>query len=290
MSRRLFEPEFNGQTVSQLLLHVIHGEQDEAEAMISANPDLLLEEGEVIDYSGRTIKRTAFQMAVGAEDVEMAEMIAQYLDEYYPGEKEKQYEEQFPVGEGAVELWRQHQDSEALNAVVDAIGSSHTNEDCAAAFQTFGDYLESQAKNVITTGKHFNVQLLVEAFRLCSYDQNSDAFRGWNNRQNNLFWCNVINPIQRFLPTCYAQAFCQRLDQGEGGESLRRSSEMSLGQGVITGALSRAVHGVWKRGRVRRACLIGLSLLEKLCQEKTVGLHKLMQNPDEQPQPWCLVM
>ncbi len=118
---------FRTALTERLLTFVVQGKQDEAEAMISANPNLLLKEGEVIDYSGRTIEGSAFQMALGAEDVGfqpeekcMAEMIAKHLDKHYPGEKEKQYEEQFPVGEGAVELWRQHKDLEALNTVVDA--------------------------------------------------------------------------------------------------------------------------------------------------------------------------
>lgn len=71
--------------VSALLRHVIRGEQAEAEAMLKKNPALLLEKGKVTDYSGRTIQGTAFQLALGAEDAEMCEMIAPYFAEVKEG-------------------------------------------------------------------------------------------------------------------------------------------------------------------------------------------------------------
>ncbi len=83
---------------------------------------------------------------------------------------------------------------------------------------------------MITTGKHFNAQLLVEAFRL--FDQNYGAFGNFNSRQNNLFWCKVIGYIQRFLPACYAQAFAQGVYHiVEKGEELNRSFDFRFGRG-----------------------------------------------------------
>ncbi len=191
--------------VNQLLQHVVHGEQKEAEKLIQDNPELLLKKGRVTDYSGRMIEGTAFQMALGAEDVEMAKMIAHYLDQLNPDEKLKQYQEQFPEGWEEAEALRHKQDLEALNTVVYAISDFDTDKHCEPALQAFRDYLKGQTQEVITTGKHFNVQLLVKAFQL--YDQNYGGFV--SSRQNNLFWCKVIGYIQRFLPACYAQAFAQ---------------------------------------------------------------------------------
>src|SRR6185437_5790629 len=67
-------------TKRKLLQHVIRGEEAEAKKMLEANPRLLLEKGMVTDYSGRRIEGTDFQLALGAEDVEMCEMIAPYFN------------------------------------------------------------------------------------------------------------------------------------------------------------------------------------------------------------------
>ncbi|WP_267256843.1 hypothetical protein [Coxiella endosymbiont of Ornithodoros maritimus] len=42
------------------------------------------------------VKGTAFRLALAGRDNEMALMIAKYLNEYYPGKKQKQYQAQFP--------------------------------------------------------------------------------------------------------------------------------------------------------------------------------------------------
>ena len=61
----------------------------------------MLYKGKVIDYSGRRIKGTGYQMALGAEDVEMAEMIQGYLAELPDGLAEiiRQQKQQFPNDE-----------------------------------------------------------------------------------------------------------------------------------------------------------------------------------------------
>ncbi|MDP1614298.1 MAG: hypothetical protein Q8L68_00720, partial [Methylococcales bacterium] len=57
-------PELNMRAAEKLLTHVVLGEQTEAEAMIKANPNLLLIQSIAIDYSGRTIIATPFQAAL----------------------------------------------------------------------------------------------------------------------------------------------------------------------------------------------------------------------------------
>ena len=48
--------------------------------MIDANPNLLLIQTEAKDYSGRTIRGTAFQAALGAEDERMWQMMKPYFE------------------------------------------------------------------------------------------------------------------------------------------------------------------------------------------------------------------
>lgn len=93
---------------------------------------------------------------------------------------------------------------------------------CERALEDFREYLKP--KKVIKSGKHFNVQLLIEAFKL--YDKNFDAFGGRDSRKNEISLQKVIGYIERYLPACYAQAFCQRVYYiVEKGEKLNRSLE-----------------------------------------------------------------
>lgn len=66
--------------LTELLVHVAKGEQDEAAVILEREPDLLLERGDVTDYSGRTFKNiTAFQYAAWAYDSYMCHMIINSL-------------------------------------------------------------------------------------------------------------------------------------------------------------------------------------------------------------------
>lgn len=151
---------------NQFFLHIIHGEQAEAEAMIQKFPGLLLLTGTVTDYSGRQINGSALGMALGAEDVRfhlneecMVEMIHKCLKRLPNGEEiiVKQTREQFPDGWERVEAARVKSDHEALKKVFTAIAKSQTSDDCEVAIGTFRDYLdrENKGKGVIMTGKHF---------------------------------------------------------------------------------------------------------------------------------------
>ena len=74
----------------------------------------------------------------------------------------------------------------------------------------------------------FNPQHLIEAFNVYVQQYNS-----WDVNQLCLFWSQVIGYIQRFLPSCYAQAFCQGLyDVAENkkphGRSLKFENDSQL--------------------------------------------------------------
>ena len=215
--------------VDILLNRVVKGKQKEAEEIIKANPTLLLSKGTAIDYSNRTIHGTAFQIALGAEDVRyqpheecMIEMIKRYLKQLPDGEEEIaiQIHEQFPDGWEKIEEKRVENDWNALQKVVNAISNARPCDDCETELQEFRDYLKPIG--IIKTGKHFNIQLLVQAFKL--YDKNFNHFDGVNSHQNHLFWTKVIGYIERFLPACYAQACSQGIYYiVENSEKLTRS-------------------------------------------------------------------
>ncbi len=250
--------------LKQLLGYVVRGEKTKAEKLIKDNPKLLLEKGIAEDYSGRLIEGTAYQMALGAGDVNrakldidnkpvldeeghiqilhpdegMAEMIkGHFLDAFNQDEKaayseiDKQQEEQFPGGYKAYVNSREVKerrvnDLKALRDVIAAIavadvsfvngnydnsnGEVNVDAKCADELKKFRDYL--RPKGIIRRGEHFNVEVLVEAFRLYDDEKRYKAFGGtWDSPKNVLMWRKVVGYIQRYLPACYAQAFSQGL-------------------------------------------------------------------------------
>lgn len=73
-------PQVNPQELSKFLSHVAEGEQEQAEAMLKANRELVLVSGEVTDLSKRTFENiTAFQYALWALDCPMWTMLLKYL-------------------------------------------------------------------------------------------------------------------------------------------------------------------------------------------------------------------
>lgn len=210
-----------------LCQYVVYGDQINAEKMIKAYPDLLFCDEKVTDYSSRDIRGTPLRMALGAEDVKfhkkevcMVEMIHQHLRKLPNGEEiiAQQTAEQFPEGWEQREAERQARDRVALNQVISTIANPSGNNDAEQhidiekAIQAFRDYLaaENNGKGkVFHTGKHFNHQLLDEAFNL--YKTNYDSFGGYDNPKNNFVWRKVIGTIQRYVPASTAQALCTGL-------------------------------------------------------------------------------
>lgn len=116
-----------------LLLHVVRGEEALAKIMIEKNPELLYFSGTVTDYSNRTHEnRTALQLALGAQDADMAEMIVSYLKNLPNGESTivTQIRGQFPNGYEIEEEKRVKSDISALSRVHAAIAQS-SQQACA---------------------------------------------------------------------------------------------------------------------------------------------------------------
>jgi hypothetical protein len=166
-----------------------------------------------------------------------------------------------------------------------------------AALNAFRNYVTP--KEVIKTGKHFNMPLLIEAFKL--YDRNHDAFGNYNSHKNNLCWQKLIGYMQRFLPACYAQAFAQSIYIDKEGEKLRRSFDFCFGGGRFFpidedptcrlgyNCAARDGYGGW-RTTTGSAAYMEAARLRKLCQTKTAAMQRLIQGPCNQSKSRCLVM
>jgi hypothetical protein len=161
----------------------------------------------------------------------------------------------------------------------------------------FREYLKP--KDVIKSDKHFNMQLLVEAFKL--YNENYDRFGGWNAPKNNLCWCKVIGFIQRFLPANYAQAFCQGVYYiVESNEKLNRSLKFRYGNNIsffpldtfpssrlgfdFAGGVYATMGDAGPGARARKH-----QPYINFVKQKTSTLHVLMQPRCKRSKTWCSI-
>jgi len=221
---KIIDKPKNTTALDALLKHIVHGEQDSTEFIIEADPTILFKYGNVVDYSGRLIRGTPYQIAIGAGDHDMAKMISSFFDNLtkVDGQKEKQeqYNEQFPVNNGGMNS------SYSYTALIKSISESKSDEECEDSLAIFRDNFEPVKE--IRSGSHFNPQLLTDVLE--QYIKCYDDFGGYNSRKNNLFWRQVVGYIQRFLPAHFAQAFCQGLNNvAKKGAKLNRSLKFSNG-------------------------------------------------------------
>jgi hypothetical protein len=256
---------FRGQLLNvrlkQLLQHIAYGEKDEAKAIITADPGLLLLSGPIVrDYAGREIQQTAYQMALAAGDVfvkfengvyqpgaqgeEMKEMIEPYFikllgEEKGVAELERQRKMIFPDDFEEYIKQKRAEDLAAVTEMFKAIGDAEVLdeegllEECGKALEKFKTHLEP--KGIITTttqGYHFDPQILVEAYRL--YDANYTTFgNNWNSLKNLFAWQKVIGLIQRYLTACDAMVLCQGPYYiVQDGEPFKRTLNFRFGGGV----------------------------------------------------------
>lgn len=299
----------------QLLEHVIYGEEEKAQEIMEKHPILLLYKGKVTDYSGRKIKGTAYQMALGAEDIEMAEMIQGHLKKLPDGLAEiiRQQKQQFPSDEKNLRE-ENLKEIKALEAITQFICDAKEeeiatddfkfdlkiSERCQIALAQFRSSLDPASDKVITQGKHFNLELLLKALEL--YERHYDTFGTCrSSAKNMLFWRQVIGYIQRLMPACYAQAFCQGLYYVVvAGNKLRRSLNFINNRDIFFFPNDSDPHyrlgyeygvgdwNVWD-GPVRKAVQWGITrgigFVRSLSQIKAEGLKKIMSRPILEAEP-----
>lgn len=204
------QPLLEKQASKILLSHIVKGEEAAALEMIDANPRLLLISSQATDYSGRSYQGiTPFQAALLCHDVTLWKKIEPYFDKLPNRQEEKvsQFKAIFP--EGAPK-----QESYDFTELVQVISNSSDADIMAALRKENNDTPICQALKGFRTAftdlaikeMFFNPSHLIDALKV--YDAQFDR---WSWNQRDLFWRQVIGYTQRFLPACYAQAFCQGL-------------------------------------------------------------------------------
>lgn len=302
---------FREPALQKLLLHVVHGEQSKAEDIIKNQPELLFKTDTVQDYSWRTILNvTPITAAYGADDIDMLEMMFTYLDkdsrdkairdinEKFPEEKEYKtiysdagFQSFINVLMGTEQSEKPEPEPYNFRPIIIAIAANENVEAILAQFRN--DF----KPGVIEKGKHFNMRILLAAYK--AYFQLSQE------SQRALFFREVIGYLQRLLPACYAQAFCQGLgfvavEQRSFCRRLKLDDGSFFYPGIETPELK--LDGVYSYGyasyptRNRKAWYAveqlsnALDALENIYRAKTLALRDLRENPHHRPKPPCCVI
>ncbi|MDF1796831.1 MAG: hypothetical protein P1U63_09870 [Coxiellaceae bacterium] len=235
-------------TEHALLDHIVKGEEKKAQAMLNANPELILAHtAKTIDYSGKSIEGlTAFQAALCAGDADMVQMMQPYFAALDGGGEQValQIKTLFPDGFDA-HLAHQLRATFDFSAIFDAI-SIASDDEVKNALALSGvefkqsDTARSKADSALTLTEAmnrfresftntslreqtYNPQHLLQAIRLYASTFKAEILedwlqdrRGrdlnWDKGRHDLFWRQVIGFCQRFVPACTAQAFAQGLD------------------------------------------------------------------------------
>ena len=211
-----FQARLNKEAAHKLGQYIVYGDEENAKTMLEANPRLLLQTVTVEDYSNRTITGKPFQLALGAVDKAMWQMMMPYFASLGEGEALKQFNSQFPSG--IVDT-----PANELQLIYDKLAQAIINNEDGGTKEIEAFRVEITKNDKITTGKHFNEQHLVAVFN--SYVKNFDALVTWDNRAK--FWCQVVGYVQRQMPTNTAQAHCSGLSRvnDNGGVLLSRGRD-----------------------------------------------------------------
>lgn len=198
----LFKPDtriYDKFALNALLGHVVRGEQSEAEAIIKTNPELLFITGRVRDLGGNTfINYSPCQLARYVHDLDMLKMMKPYLKQVENGEK--QFIAILKEAKNEEVKEQKTYNFDPLVAAIDAIKSGHFRTKIEAEEIFRRDFWPKK----IEKEKSYNIENLRIAYKIYI-----DHYDRWSHDQRQFFYHRIIGFIQRSLPACYAQAFCQ---------------------------------------------------------------------------------
>jgi len=223
-----FQPLIRKTKLQIFLQQVAFGQQAEAEQILKTEPNLLLLRGTVLDYSGRTLSNcTAFQIALGADDTDMGEMLELYFN-LLPNGKEEieiQFNQQFSdTNSKNVEC--AYDFTTLVNVISkEQFQGGQVSPETEMALEVFRTHFTLMPIK-IKKGKHFDMQIFINALE--AYATHFDQFE--NDQRRSLYCRQVLGYLQRLFPVCYAQAFCQGLiTMTKGKIPLKRSTNLTEG-------------------------------------------------------------
>jgi len=250
--------------IKQLLTYIVRGELAPTLQMLETDPSLLLARGTVTDYSGRSIVNvTPFQAAWGGDDDDMCEEMLRFFDALPAQEGVEptvsptaaaaapeiktatqtgiaiaaaQIAKRFPEGVDNVGSYIEEYFNRLITDLIATNVAQYLNEDAHKAAQDAildqfrAAFDASQLGAPITQGKHFNMQILINA--LTAYNKRFGDFLDWDLRD--VFLVQVFGYTERFMTAPYAQAVAQGLyGIVENKAPLERSMEFKYDKGTF---------------------------------------------------------
>lgn len=201
---------------AQKLLHKIaYGKLDAVIRILDDHPELLLEAGDVRVPSGDVILHaTPYELALGAGDDGMAEVIAWYFSQIKDGEKERL--RQYAKYEPYFADMGDHSKYDFLRLF--KLIKNSSLEDVRAAAKLDGEHDSELQRELqkfrvqFTPGlyqdkMHFKYGDLIDAFNEFFYTLGHSSRN--DSEKFDLAWFQVIGYLQRGLPACDRQAFAQ---------------------------------------------------------------------------------
>ena len=218
--RTTFQEGLEKEALAKALRHAALATDEDVkalEAMLAANPSLLLISGKVITRGGYVVKDvTIYEFLLGAGDPDFAGKVADYFKKLDNGEEEriKQYAKYQPA------IYRMlTQAPYDLTNLINIIKASSAEEITEALQKNWregseltnalNEFKEKVSVKTITKPQmHYNYQTLIYACDL--FDREWDNLKEGNNYDKcRLVWRQVIGYLQRDLPAVDRFAFAQ---------------------------------------------------------------------------------
>lgn len=260
-THKLAQPELDQRGIEKLFAHIVNGQPDEVKMMLDANPHLTLIKRKTRNKKDEVIKnkagqcftvqgKTVYQIAFGEEDIEIAAMIKSVIVKVADEEEGRaQYNSQFPPGWEEAEKKKWAPIFAQLNTIAEVVRDAKPGDiissgdpeykltvreesEVAHALAQLRSLLDVMLNEPVTTGRHFNPNLPLQAFKI--YNDHYGDYFGNDSRDPRalLFLQQVIGYSERLFPANYMQAACESFhntaEKLKRGEPQRRSFKFEV--------------------------------------------------------------
>jgi hypothetical protein len=275
---------------AQLMNYAVRGEEKTVLAIANRTPELLLKEGDVIDWSNNTgihFQGTPMRALLWT-DIDAAKKMRPCFakipkDKCPDGAQElaKQYHEHFTKeSEEQDALWIAR-GKKAVEGVIKAIQDAEPNDDCKVALDEFKDFLKP--RGIVKTGTQSYGYLYAHVLELYWTHYNTFGPH-WNAPKQLIMRNKVIGTIERYLSPSLAQAFTHYWEVIIDGKELIRDFNLS-GHRNVGGlfwypldANPNSIFGDNDNALPRRGCRVLAPLINYLKQKKQLGETFLSPN------------
>jgi len=202
------------------------GNEDMVVKIADKYPELLLEEGSGIDWSGFHFQGHPFRAVLWVGDVEMAQkLIACFakLNDCLEALK-SQFQAHFTLEAKQREAIQLKSLCKAIRKIFNIISKSAVDNECLDALEEYGAQLKPQG--IFKAGSHIYGKLYT--FSIDHYGLHYDDFgKSWNSPKHVRVRNKVIGQLERYVPSCLAQAMTHHREVIQSGMPLIRTFDLA---------------------------------------------------------------